>query len=256
MRAIWKGGIRFGLVYIPVKLYSGVTSHNVELDMLREGDNCPINYVRVCQNDGKEVPWDNIIKGYKKDDHYITLTDADFKRAALEKSDTLDIFRFVDLADVSPRYFKKTVLVEPEKGAAKTFNLLRQAMEKKNLAGLCTYVTHSREKLGLLQALEGHLYMLEMHWHQDLRPLEAVESPKARVSSEELKMATSLIEQMTGEFEPEKYKDEYKDRLLKIINEKSRGKKVSVKKQVVPEKTEASELLESLKASLKALKAA
>jgi len=256
MRSIWKGGIRFGLVYIPVKLYSGNTTHNIELDMLREGDNCPIRYVRVCEKDGKEVPWDHIIKGYKKDDHYVTLNKEDFEKAGLEKSDSLDIFRFVELKDVSPRYFKKTVLIEPEKGAAKTFNLLRKAMEKKGLAGLCTYVTHSREKLGLLQAQEDHLYMLEMHWHQDLRALDEVESPKAKVNNEELGMAVTLIEQMTGKFEPEKYKDEYKQRLMKIINDKAKGKKVTVKKEHAPEETEADQLLESLKASLEALKAA
>lgn len=256
MKALWKGGIRFGLVYIPVKLYSGVTTHNVELDMLRHGDLCPIQYVRVCRHDGEEVEWKDIVKGYKMNEHYIALDSKDFEKARLAKSESLDIFRFVELDEVSPRYFKKTNLLEPEKGAAKTFNLLRLAMEETGLAGLCTYVMRDREKLGLLKAGEGHLYMIEMHWHQDLRELDEVKTPKATVSKEEQKMAVTLIGQMTGKFEPEKYKDEYKERLMKIIAQKSKGKKVTVKKQATLKITEEDDLLRDLKASLKALKAA
>lgn len=256
MRTLWKGGIRFGLVYIPIKLYSGVQQHNIDLDMLREGDQCPIKYVRVCSSDGKEVPWDKIVKGYKEDDHYVVLTDEDFKKASAERSESLDIFRFVDLKEISPRYFKKTYLMEPDKGAAKTFNLLRQALEESGLAGLCRYVLRNREKIGLLRASEGSLYMLEMHWHEDLRALEEVKKPEAKVSKEELKMAHSLIEQMKGAFEPEKYTDEYQDQLLKIIAEKEKGKPIKISRTKKAKKTESDDVLEKLKASLSAIKKA
>ena len=256
MRSIWKGGIRFGLVYIPMKLYSGVTSHNLDLDMLREGDQCPIKYVRVCQKDGQEVPWDDIVKGFKQDDHYVVLNDEDFAKASAEKSKTLDIFRFVDLSEVSPRYFKKTYLIEPEKGAASTFNLLRKAMDDAGLAGVCKYVLRNREKIGLLRASEDHLYMLEMHWHEDLRSLEEVNSPEAKVGKEEMKMAHTLINQMKGPFEPEKYKDEYQDKLMEIINKKGKGKTVKLDTGDKKESKESEDLLNQLKASLQAVKEA
>lgn len=256
MRSIWKGGIRFGLVYIPIKLYSGVTTHNLDLDMLRAGDECPIKYVRVCQKDGEEVPWDDIVKGFKKDDHYVVLNDEDFEKASAEKSKTLDIFRFVDLKEVSPRYFKKTYLIEPDKSAGKTFNLLRKALEKSELAGLCKYVLRNREKLGCLQAAEGHIYMLEMHWHQDLRALDLVDAPEGDVSKDEMKMANTLIDQMKGPFEPEKYEDEYQEKLMKIINQKSKGKTVKLDTGNGKKKEESDDLLEQLKASLSAVKEA
>ncbi len=256
MRALWKGGIRFGLVYIPVKLFAGNTTHNLPLDMLRDEDQCNIKYVRVCDKDGKEVPWENIVKGYKIDDHYVSLDKEDFKEAAMEKSETLDIFRFVNIADVSPRYFKRTMLIEPEKGAGSTFNLLRKAMEKKKLGGLCTFVMRNREKMGLLHAHEGHLYMLEMHWHEDLRPLDSVKSPGSKVGKEELNMATTLIDKMSGDFEPEQYKDEYNDRLLKIIKKKKKGAKPKLSKgKKEKETTMPDSLLEELKASLEEIKA-
>lgn len=254
MRAIWKGGIQFGLVYIPIKLFSGTTSHNLDLDMLRQGDQCPIKYVRVCQKDGKEVPWENIVKGYKKDDHYVVLQDEDFEKAAVKNTKTLEIFQFVDVKEVSPRYFKKTYLIEPEKAAGKTFNLLRVSLEKSGLAGLCRYVLRNREKIGLLQSAEDHLYLLELYWHDDLRPLGATKSPKSKVSKKELELADTLISQMKGAFEPESYKDVYQERLLKIINSKGKTKKTEESSEEDEiDMTEADELLEQLKASLAGL---
>lgn len=256
MKTIWKGGIRFGLVYIPINLYSGVTTHNLDFDMLREGDECPIKYVRVCGKDGKEVPWNKIVKGYKEDDEYIVLSNDDFKAAAAERSESLDIFRFVDLQEVSPRYFKKTYLIEPRKGAAKTFNLMRKALEESELAGLCKFVFRNREKLGMLRASEKHIYLLEMFWHEDLRALNEVKAPIAAVGKEELKMANTLIDQMKGKFEPEKYKDEYQNKLLKIIKAKEKGTPVKVIKFDGVKKKGSDNLLEKLKASLSATKKA
>ena len=254
MRTLWKGGIQFGLVYIPIKIYSGVTSHNLDLDMLREGDQCPIKYLRVCEKDGKEVPWENIVKGYKKGDHYVVLNDEDFERAAVKNTKTLDIFQFVNVEDVPPRYFKKTYLIEPEKAAGKTFNLLRIAMEKSGLAGLCRFVLRNREKIGLLQSAEDHVYLLELYWHDDLRPLSDTKSPKTKVSKKELELADTLISQMKGEFKPESYKDVYQERLLKIIQKKGKTQKSEPAPEVEDiDMTEADELLEQLKASLAGL---
>lgn len=254
MRTIWKGGIQFGLVYIPIKLYSGVTSHNIDLDMLRNEDKCPIKYVRVCEKDGKEVPWNDIVKGFKKDDHYVVLNDEDFEKAAVKNTKALEIFQFVKVEEVSPRYFKKTYLIEPEEAAGKTFNLLRKALEKTGYAGLCRYVLRQREKIGLLKAAEDHIYMLELYWHQDLRPLSDTKAPKSKVSKSEMDMAELLIDKMKGDFDPESYKDVYQEHLLEIIASKGKGKKIKKKKKEDVDMTEADELLEQLKASLNSVK--
>lgn len=254
MRAIWNGGIRFGLVYIPVKMYSGVTQHNLDLDMLRAEDGCPIKYTRVCDSDGKEVPWEEIAKGYKMDDHYVILTSEDFEEAAAEKSESLDLFRFVDVGEINPRYFKKSYLLEPAKGGKKTFNLLRRALIESKLDGLCRYVLRRREKIALIRAEGGHIYMVEMHWHQDLRPLDNVDDVSGKVDKDELKMAQNLIDQMKGPFEPEKYTDNYQEKLLKIIKQKDKGKKPKVKKKQKESVSSGDELLDKLKASLEAMK--
>lgn len=254
MRTIWKGGIQFGLVYIPIKLYSGVTSHNIDLDMLRNEDKCPIKYVRVCEKDGKEVPWNDIVKGYKKDDHYVVLNEEDFEKAAVKNTKSLEIFQFVKVEEVSPRYFKKTYLIEPEEAAAKTFNLLRKALEKTGYAGLCRYVLRQREKIGLLKAAEDHIYMLELYWHQDLRPLSDTKAPTTKVSKSEMDMAEMLIDKMKGNFDPESYKDVYQEKLLEIIESKGKGNKVKKTKKEDVDMTEADDLLNQLKASLNSIK--
>lgn len=255
MRTLWKGGIQFGLVYIPIKLYSGVTTHNIDLDMLREDDKCPIKYMRVCEKDGKEVPWSKIVKGFKKDDHYVVLDNEDFEKVAVKNTKSLEIFQFVKVEDVSPRYFKKTYLIEPEEAAGKTFNLLRKSLEKSGYAGLCRYVLRQREKIGLLKSAEDHIYLLELYWHEDLRPLSDTKAPKSEVSKKELDMAETLINQMKGDFEPEKYKDVYQESLLKIISSKDKGKKTKTrKKEEEIDMTEADDLLEQLKASLSSMK--
>jgi DNA end-binding protein Ku len=129
-KAIWKGGISFGLVYIPVKLYSGASQNDLDLHMLRKGDQCPIKYTRVCEEDGKEVPWSDIVKGLQIDNYYVTLTNDDFKKASQGKSDSIEIKEFVKAEEINPRYFEKPYLLEPEKGAGKTYNLLRKAISR------------------------------------------------------------------------------------------------------------------------------
>jgi DNA end-binding protein Ku len=248
-RAIWKGGISFGLVYIPVKLYSGSTSHKLDLNMLRKGDKCPIKYVRVCQDDGKEVPWKDIVKGFRIDDYYITLTDEDFDKAAKGKSESIDIQAFVKTTEINPRYFEKPYLLEPEKGAGKTYNLLRQAIHQSKMAGLAKFVLRNREHLALLMADEKVLYLNQMRFHDELREPDDLDIPSSSPSKQELNMALQLIKGMTSGFEPEKYQDTYQSTLREIIEAKAGNKEISIPESKKDE-TPVDDLMEQLKKSL------
>jgi DNA end-binding protein Ku len=248
-RAIWKGGISFGLVYIPVKLYSGAVNHDVDLNMIRKGDQCPIKYVRVCQHDGKEVPWNDIVKGHKMDDYYISLTDDDFKKASKGKSDSIIINDFVKTEEINPRYFEKPYLLEPEKGASKTYNLLRQAIYDSKMAGLSRFVLRNREHLALLMADEKVLYLNQMRFHDELRKPDDLKIADTKPSKQELSMAMKLIKGMSAKFEPEKYKDTYQDSLRKVIKAKSQNKKIPKPKEKHKEAV-MEDLMEQLKRSL------
>ena len=248
-RAIWKGGISFGLVYIPVKLYSGASRHDVDLKMLRKGDQCPIKYVRICQEDGKEVPWELIIKGHQIDNFYVTLTDEDFQKASLGKSDSIDIQEFVKTEEINPRYFEKPYLLEPEKGAGKTYNLLRSAILESKMAGLAKFVMRNREHMALLMADEKVLYLTQMRFYDELRQPDDLKIPGTSPSQDELKMAVKIIEGMSTTFQPEKFKDSYQQKLKEIIKAKSENKEVSIP-EIKAQESAVQDLMEQLKKSL------
>ncbi len=248
-RAIWKGGISFGLVFIPVKLYSGAEVHDVDLHMLRKNDQCPIKYVRVCEEDGKEVPWKDIVKGTKMDGYYVTLTDEDFERAARGKSDSIDIREFVRTEEINPRYFDKPYLLEPDKGAGKTYNLLRLAIFESKMSGLTKFVIRNREHMALLMADEKVLYLIQMRYHNELRKSSDLKIPSTKPGKNELQMAMKLIEGMSGPFKPEKYKDTYQQTLRQTIKARSEHKPVP-KPAGKKEESAVEDLMDQLKKSL------
>ncbi len=248
-KAIWKGGISFGLVYIPVKLYSGASRHDVDLKMLRKGDQCPIKYIRICQEDGREVPWKDIIKGHQMDSFYVTLTDEDFQKASLGKSDSIDIQEFVKTEEINPRYFEKPYLLEPEKGAGKTYNLLRSAILESKMAGLAKFVMRNREHLALLMADQKVLYLTQMRFHDELRQPDDLKIPGTSPSQDELTMAIKIIEGMSKSFQPEKFKDSYQQKLKEIIMAKSENKEVSIP-EIKAQESAVQDLMEQLKKSL------
>ena len=257
MQAIWTGGISFGLVYIPVKLYSAVSeTATLDLHLLRKKDACRIKYVRVCESTGEEVAWKDIVKGYKyKKGDYIILLDEDFEKAYPKKSKALDIINFVDLAEVDPKFYEKPYFLEPEKEAAKTYILLREALKKSNKAGFAKFVMHNKEHIGLLVAEGEVIYLYQMHFAEEMRKPTEVKVPSANVSKKELDMALHLIGQMTEPFKPEKYKDNTKHELLKIIEAKAkRGKTQKPLERATKKKPikvdESSDLMKMLKASL------
>ncbi|MCY1483610.1 putative DNA repair protein YkoV [compost metagenome] len=261
MKAIWKGGISFGLINIPVRLYSGAVTHRIDLDMVRKKDHCAIEFVRVCKKDGKEVPWDEIAKGYKKENgDYVVLDKADFARAMPEKTQTIDVFEFVLEKEIPAQYLEKPYIVEPAKEAKKTYTLLREALKKSGKVGLAKFVLRNTEHLGILKVEDNAILLIQIRFDQDLRsPSEAKIPDDVKVAKKELDMALNIIEQLTDKFEPEKYKDTYKDELLKIIRKKSKEKGKPAKKEEPAEKPKAKkeatdDLLAQLKASLEAIK--
>lgn len=261
MKALWKGGISFGLVNIPVRLYSGSVTHRIDLDMIRKKDHCAIEYVRVCKKDGKEVPWDEIAKGYKRDDgDYVVLDKTDIAKAMPEKTQTIDIFEFVLEDEIPSKYLEKPYIVEPDKAAVKTYALLRAALKKSGKVGLAKFIIRSSEHLGILKVEDDVILLIQIRFDQDLRdPKEAKIPGSITIQKKELDMAMTIIDQMTEKFEPEKYKDTYKDELMKVIKKKlaePKGKKTVKKEDTAPKakKTDADDLLEQLKASLEAMK--
>ncbi|HLA54671.1 MAG TPA: Ku protein [Flavobacterium sp.] len=262
MKALWKGGISFGLVNIPVRLYSGSVTHRVDLDMVRKKDHCAIEYVRVCKKDGKEVPWDEIAKGFKKENgDYVILDKADFARISPEKTQTIDIFEFVLEDEIPAQYLEKPYIVEPEKQASKVYALLRAALKKSGKVGLAKFVLRSSEHLGILKVEDDTILLIQIRFDQDLRdPAEAKIPNDIKIEKKELDMALTIIDQLTDKFEPEKYKDTYKEEMLKLIKKKSsekpkkKGAKEEPEEKPKAEKTEKDNLLEQLKASLEAMK--
>ena len=262
MKALWRGGISFGLVNIPVRLFSGSVTHRIDLDMIRKKDQCAIQYVRVCKKDGKEVPWEDIAKGYRKEDgDYVILDKADFAKALPEKTQTIDIFEFVLEDEIPSQYLEKPYIVEPEKAAKKTYALLRAALKKSGKVGLAKFVLRTNEHLGILKVEDDAILLIQIRFDQDLRdPGEANIPSDIKIEKKELDMALNIIDQLTEKFEPEKYKDTYKDELLKIIKKKEKAPKGKKSKsdetdyKLKQNKTAADDLLAQLKASLEAIK--
>lgn len=255
MRAIWSGAISFGLVNIPVKLYSAAGDSNLDFDMLAKQDLSPIKYVRVATSDGREVPYKDIVKGYEiEKGKYVVLTDKDFEKANAQKTKSIEILNFVQEEEINPIYFDKPYYLEPDKTAAKPYALLREALKKSGRVGIATYVLRNREHLAVLKATEDVIILNQMRYHADVRdPAELKLPDEKAISSKEVDMAIKLIDQLTEKFAPEQYKDTYIDELKKMIEAKAEGKTIEVKGEA-PQPTKVKDLMDVLKASLESSK--
>jgi DNA end-binding protein Ku len=241
-RAIWNGSIDFGLVNIPVRLYTAETSASdgLSFDLLDKRDFSRIRYRRVNEKTGKEVPWDDIIKGYEyKKGEYAALSDADFAHANVEANQTIAITDFVDASDVSPLYYEKPYYLEPLKSGHRAYALLREVLHNTRKAGIAKVVLRSREHLAMVLA-EGPALVLELlRFPQELRDQSFLDLPgagskRAAVSPQEIKMAERLVESMIGKWQPEQYRDEYRDDLMKIIDRKVESGKTKVVETTMP----------------------
>jgi DNA end-binding protein Ku len=255
MRSIWKGAISFGLVNIPVKLYSATQQSNVSLDMVDKKDHARIRYVRVNENTGKEVPWEQIGKAYKLDDEYIVLEDEDFEKAAPEKSKIIEVNNFVDEKDIDTIYFENSYYVEPEKSGAKAYALLREALHKSGKVGVAQFVMRTAATLTVLKPKGDILVLSKLRFAEEIRSTdELVVPPKTDVKPAELKIALTLIDQYSTEFDITEFKDEYAAALKQVIEAKASGKMPKVKKLKVTA-SKSQDLMEQLKASLNKKKA-
>jgi DNA end-binding protein Ku len=250
MRPIWTGAIGFGLVNIPVKLYSATQSSSLDLDMLDKKDHANIKFMRVNEKTGKEVKWEGIVKGYKYNNDYVILDDKDFEAASAKKTKTIEISDFVKEDEISSIYYETPYYIEPDKSGTRAYELLLQALKKTGKVGISTFVMRSKESLAVLRPDEGVLVLNRIRFEEDIRdPKELTLPEHTTVKAAELQMAVSLINQLSGKFDVSKYKDTYREELLKLIHAKAKGKKIEVPKmKVVHSKTQ--DLMSQLKASL------
>ena len=250
MRSIWTGAIGFGLVNIPVKMYSATESSNLDLDMLDKKDQSHIKFMRVNENTGKEVSWDNIVKGYKYHDDYVILDEKDFELASAKKTKTIEISDFVKEEEISSLYYETPYYLEPDKSGTRPYKLLLDALKKTKKVGVSTFVMRNKESLAILRPDKNVIVLNKIRFEQEIRDPNDLELPKnTEVKPAELKMAITLINQLTGKFDISKYKDTYNGELLKLIKAKASGKKIKVPEmKVVHNKTK--DLMEQLKASL------
>ena len=223
MRPLWKGAISFGLVNIPVGLYSATNrQRTIDLDMLRDSDHSRIRYKKVAEADGKEVPLEHIVKGYEYEKgNYVVLKPEDFARVQIKSNQTVDIKEFVNLKDIDPRFFDQPYFLAPEKNGAKAYVLLKTALEKTGLAGIAKVVIRPpREHLALLKPIDGVLMLETLHFADELRSPAELPKPHAEIGQKELDMALSLVNTMADEWDPAKFHDEYHEALMQIIEQK------------------------------------
>jgi DNA end-binding protein Ku len=256
MRSIWKGSIGFGLVSIPVKLYSAVQSSTLNLDMLDSRDHARIRYQRVNEHTHKEVPYDKIVKGYKINDDYVIVEEQDFIDAAPEKSKVIEIENFVNIAEVNPMFYETSYYTEPDTKNNKAYALLLKALQQSKKAGLARFVLRSTESLCIVYPVKNVLVVTRIRFGQEIRDTDDLNVPgEVSVSKKELDVGLALIGQYASKFDVSKFKDEYHDELLKIIKAKAKGKRATVKK-LKPHKATSDDLYDQLMSSLKAKKGA
>lgn len=252
MKAIWNGAIGFGLVNIPIKMYSATDDSNLDLDMLDSHDLSNIKFKRVNEKSGKEVKYSEIVKGYMVDDHYVVLDKSDFEAASPEKNKIFSIEQFVKEEEIDSVYFEKPYFLEPQKNGENPYRLLIKALKKTGMVGVGTFVMRDKEALALVRPYNDDvLIMNKLRFPQEIRDVSELKLPtKKDPKPAELKMAISLIEQLSDVFKPEEFKDTYAEKLLKIIKQKAKGK--SVKKVAAKEEDSGKvvDLMAQLKASL------
>ena len=251
MKAIWTGAIGFGLVNIPMKLFSATKESSLDLDMLDKKDHSNIHFMRVNEKTGKEVSWENIVKGYKIDGRYVILTDKDFETADAVKTKMIEITEFVKADQIDSIFYETPYYIVPEKSGARAYALLREALLKTNKAAVATFVMRNKEILAVLRANKEVIILNRIRFNQEIRSTDELDLPKkTEIKPAELKMAISLIDQLSKKFDISSYKDTYTEQLLKLIKAKLKGAKPAAPHLRVVH-NRATDLMSQLKASLK-----
>ena len=252
MRPIWKGAITFGLISIPVRLYSAVQEKSLKFHLMHSDDGGRIKYQRVCAKCGKEVSWDDIIKGYEySKDHYVTFSDQELDAMDVDSIKAIDVVSFVPLDQIDPIYFNKTYYVAPEAAGLKAYRLLADALEAEGQVGVAKVALRDKEHLATVR-LKDDVFVLEtMHWPDEIREPEFEElNKRVKVQDSEVKMARQLIQQLSDEFKPEQFADEYRVKLEELVSKKVEGEEVTLAPPPEEEPTKVVDLMEALKASV------
>jgi DNA end-binding protein Ku len=233
-RPTWKGAITFGLVHIPVTLYPAARDNDLDFTLLDKRDMSPVGYQRINKRNGEQVPWDEIVKGYEyEEDRYVVMGDEDFRQANPKATQTVDIFAFVDAERIPPYFFDKPYYLEPGRRGEKGYALLRETLAHTGKAGLANVVIRTRQHLGVVLPVDDVLVLNTMRFGEEIVPVKALTLPPrdlraAGVSEKELGMAQRLVEDMTEEWDPERYRDTYRDDLLKRVEAKVRAHQTHV----------------------------
>jgi DNA end-binding protein Ku len=248
-RALWTGTIAFSLVSVPIRLYPATRDADLHFHLVHEPDGSRIGYAKLCKDEDKVVPDDEIVRAFETDDGELVQMDADdFAAAEAERYRTIDVRDFVPYDQIDPILFEHTYYAGPDKGGEHVYALLARAMDEAGLAGIGTFVFHERERLGCLRVREGVITLEQMRFADEVRPLDGVGPGRQRVDRRELELAGELIERLTGDFKHGRYKDTYRERLCAVIERKRRGKPVKAPKE---RKREApDDLLAALERSL------
>lgn len=252
MRHIWSGTISFGLIHIPVRLYNATKESRLNFKYLRKKDLCPIKYMRICRLTGEEVPFKEIVRGYEyQKGDYVVLQDEDFKKASVKKTQTIEILKFVNAAEIDQDYLEKPFYLEPTKEAQKAYVLLREALKKSNKVGIAKFVLKTREHLAVIKPDDELLVLDQMRFKDELLDPKDLNIPKEqKYSKKELDIAIQLISQLTEPFRPEDFHDTYAEEIKEIVQNKARGKPVKPGKEEEITPTPVADIMAKLKESL------
>lgn len=257
-RAIWSGTISFGLLNVPVRLYSAVARRNIALREIRESDSARIKHRRVAEGTDEEVPYENIVKAYElSPGQYVPLSKDEMAALAPEKTRAIDVQDFVDIEEIDPMYFDSPYYLGPSEGAEKAYSLLAAAMENSGKAAIARFVFRNKEHLAALRAADGVLTLTTMRFHDEVVPpseLEVLPDKQPKVAKREREMAEQLIASLSTEFEPNQYRDEYREQLLSLIEQKAEGKEIVAPEAEAPKATKAPDLMAALEESIAAVK--
>lgn len=250
--AIWSGSINFGLVTIPVKLFTAVKTDELSFNMLHAKDEGRIKYERICSVDGKPVPWDEIVKGYEfEKGEYVVLTDDDFKKVNPEATQSVDILEFVELDKINPMYFDKPYYLEPTKQGRHAYALLRETLTQSNRVAIARVVVRTKEYIAAVKAIDDALVLELMHWASEIVTPDTLEIPdREKLPEKEMQMARMLVDTMSvEEFEPEKFTNKYRDELMTMIEARAAGKELPMPKKA-PARSKVVNLMDVLAQSL------
>ncbi len=252
-RAIWKGAVSFGMVSIPIKLFTATDEKDVSFNLLHKKDGVRIKQQRYCPEDDAVIEWNDVARGYEiGPDEYVIMEPEDFDKVPVDTTHTIEITDFVPADQIDPIYYQKTYYLEPDKIGGKPFALLREVLKDSKLIALAKVTLRQKEQLCTLRVYENTIAMETMFYADEIRGTEDIEVPEdINVGEKELKMAKSLVDMLTGEFEPEKYHDNYREALLELIERKSEGQEI---KRPAPTTGKITDLMEALRASVEAAK--